>query len=324
MADSTKYIPINGRTLFPDLKLKNIFSFRTKTTRAFVYVFVAIFVAVTFFLAFNPSSDPSSPWFNNIFADTSINLKPNATTTSPDTRSQFSSIYSYIFRNSSQSNPNSTVSRSHNFNLDSPADKKQSNGSNQTAIESPKSQIGSNQTTIESQQHEKGLNQTAIESPTYQLAKNQTIKKVPNLGTESGESVPSNFTENKVKPIEKPQESVPTSLVNSTGSGSKGNNNNNNNVTDLGKKQGNDEKKQGIEYLVKNLVSCDLFDGEWVKDESYPLYKPGSCSLIDEQFNCFNNGRPDLGFQNYKWKPKGCTIPRYAYFHLQIFNFYKF
>ncbi|MFS8019577.1 putative PMR5 domain, trichome birefringence-like family [Helianthus anomalus] len=63
--------------------------------------------------------------------------------------------------------------------------------------------------------------------------------------------------------------------------------------------------KQGIEYLVKNLVGCDLFDGEWVMDESYPLYELGFCSLIDEQFNCFNNRRFDLGFQKYKWKPKG-------------------
>ncbi|MFS7951640.1 putative PMR5 domain, trichome birefringence-like family [Helianthus anomalus] len=49
-------------------------------------------------------------------------------------------------------------------------------------------------------------------------------------------------------------------------------------------------------------------------DESYPLYELCSCSLIDEQFNCFNSGRPDLGFQKYKWNPKGCTLPRYASF----------
>ncbi|PWA66860.1 PMR5 N-terminal domain, PC-Esterase, Trichome birefringence/trichome birefringence-like 1 [Artemisia annua] len=61
---------------------------------------------------------------------------------------------------------------------------------------------------------------------------------------------------------------------------------------------------------VKDLVKCDLFDGEWVKDESYPLFKPGSCSLIDEQFNCYVNGRPDKGFQMLRWKPKGCSLPR--------------
>jgi hypothetical protein len=66
--------------------------------------------------------------------------------------------------------------------------------------------------------------------------------------------------------------------------------------------------KQGID----DLVNCDFFDGKWVKDDSYPLYRPGSCSLIDEQFNCILNGRPDKDYQKYKWRPKGCTLPRYV------------
>ncbi|XP_019187996.1 PREDICTED: protein trichome birefringence-like [Ipomoea nil] len=73
------------------------------------------------------------------------------------------------------------------------------------------------------------------------------------------------------------------------------------------------KKKQsnGDEDLVKSLLKCDFFDGNWVKDdESYPLYKPGSCSLIDEQFNCFTNGRPDNDYFKYRWKPKACTLPR--------------
>ncbi|KDP24643.1 hypothetical protein JCGZ_25559 [Jatropha curcas] len=88
-------------------------------------------------------------------------------------------------------------------------------------------------------------------------------------------------------------------------------------TSSLSKKQNNGSKqsngtnselsgKQGIE----SLVNCNFFDGEWVKDDSYPLYKPGSCSLIDEQFNCISNGRPDKDYQKYKWKPKGCTLPR--------------
>lgn len=63
--------------------------------------------------------------------------------------------------------------------------------------------------------------------------------------------------------------------------------------------------------LVEKLANCDLFDGEWVSDDSYPLYKPGSCSLIDEKFNCFANGRPDDAYCKLKWKPKGCNLPRY-------------
>jgi hypothetical protein len=63
-------------------------------------------------------------------------------------------------------------------------------------------------------------------------------------------------------------------------------------------------------HMIESLMKCDFFDGKWIKDESYPLYEPGSCNLIDEQFNCINNGRPDKDYQKYKWKPNGCTLPR--------------
>ncbi|KAJ4893422.1 Protein trichome birefringence-like 1 [Raphanus sativus] len=62
--------------------------------------------------------------------------------------------------------------------------------------------------------------------------------------------------------------------------------------------------------IIKSLKKCDFYEGEWVKDDSYPLYKPGSCNLIDEQFTCISNGRPDVDFQKLKWKPKQCTLPR--------------
>ncbi|KAL9685854.1 hypothetical protein QQ045_023308 [Rhodiola kirilowii] len=65
-----------------------------------------------------------------------------------------------------------------------------------------------------------------------------------------------------------------------------------------------------FEKKVEALLNCDLFDGNWVKDESYPLYEPGSCSLIDEQFDCVSNGRPDLDFMKMKWKPTACSLPR--------------
>lgn len=69
---------------------------------------------------------------------------------------------------------------------------------------------------------------------------------------------------------------------------------------------------QGFEHLKKSLLNCDFFDGNWVRDKSYPLYKPNSCSLIDEQFNCFFNGSPDSDYYKLKWKPKACTLPRYS------------
>ncbi|GAB2266893.1 hypothetical protein Dimus_001882 [Dionaea muscipula] len=62
----------------------------------------------------------------------------------------------------------------------------------------------------------------------------------------------------------------------------------------------------GEKDLIKLLSNCELYDGDWVRDDSHPLYKPGSCGLIDEQFSCFLNGRPHGDYQKLKWKPKGC------------------
>ncbi|KAL9240174.1 hypothetical protein vseg_014422 [Gypsophila vaccaria] len=60
----------------------------------------------------------------------------------------------------------------------------------------------------------------------------------------------------------------------------------------------------------EKLRRCDLYDGKWVKDGSYPLYKPGSCKSIDPQFNCVGNGRLDLDYLKLKWKPNACSLPR--------------
>ncbi|KAJ4840382.1 hypothetical protein Tsubulata_034789 [Turnera subulata] len=123
-------------------------------------------------------------------------------------------------------------------------------------------------------------NQTSVaNSPANSESGNQGVKSVP------VKSVPTNYTASLAKK---------QSNVTKQSSG-----------TNLGL-----TKKQGLEDLVQDLLNCDLFDGDWVKDESYPLYKPGSCSPIDEQFNCIINGRPDKEFQKYKWRPRACTLPR--------------
>ncbi|KAF0902594.1 hypothetical protein E2562_018088 [Oryza meyeriana var. granulata] len=61
---------------------------------------------------------------------------------------------------------------------------------------------------------------------------------------------------------------------------------------------------------IKEMASCDLFHGNWVRDESYPLYPEGSCPHIDEPFDCYLNGRLDRAYQKLRWKPSGCSIPR--------------
>ncbi|KAH9619740.1 hypothetical protein KSS87_000257 [Heliosperma pusillum] len=66
---------------------------------------------------------------------------------------------------------------------------------------------------------------------------------------------------------------------------------------------------------------CDIFDGKWVKDDSLPHYSPGSCPLIDTDFNCYLNGRPDQGFYTWRWQPNLCNISRESTFQGQNGSF---
>lgn len=77
------------------------------------------------------------------------------------------------------------------------------------------------------------------------------------------------------------------------------------------------ERMQGSEPVSDNdsreplqWKSCDFYQGTWVRDEGYPLYKPGSCPYVDEAFDCQSNGRPDSEYLKWRWKPDGCNLPR--------------
>ncbi|XP_047153167.1 protein trichome birefringence-like 10 [Vigna umbellata] len=65
-----------------------------------------------------------------------------------------------------------------------------------------------------------------------------------------------------------------------------------------------------VEFLGGEGGGCDLFDGEWVWDENYPLYHSKDCSFLDEGFRCSENGRRDLYYTKWRWQPKGCNLPR--------------
>ncbi|GMP74378.1 hypothetical protein CsSME_00031816 [Camellia sinensis var. sinensis] len=66
---------------------------------------------------------------------------------------------------------------------------------------------------------------------------------------------------------------------------------------------------RGRELLAAN--GCNLFQGKWVFDSSYPLYDSSSCPFIDPEFNCQKYGRPDNGYLKYSWKPDSCNLPRF-------------
>ncbi|OAY39020.1 protein trichome birefringence-like 36 [Manihot esculenta] len=56
--------------------------------------------------------------------------------------------------------------------------------------------------------------------------------------------------------------------------------------------------------------SCDLNSGKWVYDQSYPLYD-STCPYLSTAVTCRKNGRPDSDYEKWRWKPHGCSIPRF-------------
>uniref|UniRef100_A0A7N1A4G4 Trichome birefringence-like N-terminal domain-containing protein n=1 Tax=Kalanchoe fedtschenkoi TaxID=63787 RepID=A0A7N1A4G4_KALFE len=58
-------------------------------------------------------------------------------------------------------------------------------------------------------------------------------------------------------------------------------------------------------------LDCDLYHGHWIYDSNGPLYTNNTCPVITQMQNCQGNGRPDHDYQNYRWKPAQCDLPRF-------------
>ncbi|KAK1322191.1 hypothetical protein QJS10_CPA03g01065 [Acorus calamus] len=57
---------------------------------------------------------------------------------------------------------------------------------------------------------------------------------------------------------------------------------------------------------------CDWSSGRWVRDNStYPLYAEGGCAFMSDQLACGKFGRRDTAYQNWRWQPHGCDLPRF-------------
>lgn len=56
---------------------------------------------------------------------------------------------------------------------------------------------------------------------------------------------------------------------------------------------------------------CNFFVGNWVPDESYPLYNASECPFAEQGFSCLANGRKDKEYLKWRWKPRNCEIPRF-------------
>lgn len=51
--------------------------------------------------------------------------------------------------------------------------------------------------------------------------------------------------------------------------------------------------------------------GKWVHDPAGPLYRSDQCSILSQAQNCQRNGRPDQGYEFFKWEPEHCSLPRF-------------
>ncbi|CAL4928045.1 unnamed protein product [Urochloa decumbens] len=70
-----------------------------------------------------------------------------------------------------------------------------------------------------------------------------------------------------------------------------------------------DDGEQGDDLVVGE---CDMSSGRWVYDDAaYPLYKESACEFMSDQSACGKFGRTDLKYQQWRWQPHGCDLPRF-------------
>ncbi|XP_026661054.2 protein trichome birefringence-like [Phoenix dactylifera] len=354
--------------------LKGLFAVvGTRRTKLFAYGFAFAFVACTAFLAFNPSSN-GSPLFNNFFTSSSF-----SSSTAPY-RSQISSLFSYIFPNSSSPSPGKSppllgyaakegsagVNRTGNsveFHKDEilgsknhtepgiglqksgVSDKngvsakkpvgggvetkkggdlaaKNHTGSGVSGV-SGKNQTGNgipekNQAKVEAGSKKDGVLPEKNRTASGVLSENHTGKGVASNGNGvSGNNQKESVASPQEKGVLKKKQSshgVSASPKSSEAS-TKAEQRASNLTASLGKQNDSiastpSSGGQKGDDWINALKGCDIFQGNWVKDDSYPLYPEGSCPHVAEPFNCYLNGRPDRAYQKLRWKPDGCDIPR--------------
>lgn len=311
MSEVTKYQLVPNNNIVTDFRSHFSF-FRSKKSSAFVYGVVFVFIAFTVFLAFSPSSSTSSStWFINFFTVNNTSppdqsFRSHLSPISPQIPSNFTQ---FSQTNSSRSQNITSFQLPSSHNLTKIPDKVENLKINDTIIQtstippqiSPISSgkdenLNLNDTNHPEKQSDQS-NTSSTSSSVHPEISSPTISpttEISTVETANSTKIKSGGDEKGVKEDGVVLQKERKSSRNDTGSGEP-------------QKQ---EKKEKEKNLVSSLIECDLYDGDWVRDDSYPLYEPGSCKIVDEQFNCILNGRPDNDYQKLKWKPKGCTLPR--------------
>ncbi|KAK1287174.1 hypothetical protein QJS10_CPB19g01628 [Acorus calamus] len=273
MADHPMKQVSSGGNLISSSEVKAMSSLlRTRKTKLFLYCLVSAFVAGTVFLAFNPSG-------------TSL-------ASSQLWFSNFVAAASHIFPDSYSRPPSQEP-----VLVVDPATRLGSRADNRTVVGVPlKDPVGSSPS--------KAAN-VSSQSKGAVFMKNETAKVVDpktHLDSKTDVAVPVVKKESKPNVTEK----ASLSTVNNGGRAENLVSNVTSSPTKTAKAVSGDGRKR------VPLKECNIFRGSWVKDDSYPLYREGSCPHIDEPFDCFLNGRPDLNYQKLRWQPDDCDIPRFV------------
>ncbi|GLT50946.1 hypothetical protein SLA2020_244010 [Shorea laevis] len=294
--------------------------FTTRGTMVFAYGVTFAFVACTAFLVLNPSSN-SSPWIKNFLQSSSSS-------------SRFSSLFSSFVSNFSQSDGNPlpfTYPPAAPFRVSWESsgfgDKNGSlSGDGESQVSEDVRAFNQTGTLLftptvsfsqESNGTSKGLVIQFSSSPSKNESWDANVTRDPG-GSQSFSDNAGDYRFALKGEDGKESKDVLDLEMNVTGEGVLGKGRESSNVTlesnemdgfgsvdDIFGKHRNGDLKD-----IDLMNHCNIFDGKWVRDDSCPIYAPGSCPHIDEPFNCYVNGRPDRGYEKYRWQPKDCNIPR--------------